>query len=132
MTKISSRPLQLTGVIAVAFLLLLTVSTASCKYDKQELLFPNTVCDTTVVTYSVSVAPILSANCTRCHGGSTPSAGIKLDVYSGVKIYADNGSLLGAISHDPSFSPMPKNGPKMSDCNIAKIRKWIAAGSPNN
>jgi hypothetical protein len=118
-------------MIAAFFLLPVT----SCYYDKEEILYPQGVCDTnSAVTYSVSIAPVLNTNCnsTSCHGGSTPAAGIKLDVYAGVKAVADNGKLVGAVSHAAGFSPMPKNAAKISDCNIAKIKKWIAAGALNN
>jgi hypothetical protein len=111
------------------------LSATSCYYDKEEILYPQGVCDTTSsITFSVSITPILSANCTSasCHGGNTPAAGIKLDVYAGVKTVADNGKLVGAISYAAGFSPMPKNGAKISDCNIAKIKKWVAAGALNN
>jgi mono/diheme cytochrome c family protein len=132
MIKNSAKPVRISAMIAAGISLLLALATTGCYYDKEEILYPNTACDTSVVTYSNSVAAVLSSNCNGCHGGATPSAGIKLDEYSGVKIHADNGRLIGAVAHSPSYSPMPKNGTKLSDCNIAKIRKWIAAGAPNN
>jgi hypothetical protein len=118
--------------VTVIVLLLLLVSTTGCYYDKEEVLYPDTICDTANVTYSRSVVPILSSNCITCHGGNTPSAGIKLDAYADVKIQATNGRLWGAVSHAASFSPMPKNAAKMSTCNLAKIKKWLDAGALNN
>jgi mono/diheme cytochrome c family protein len=132
MTIFSAKPASATAIIAAGIILLLTLATTGCYYDKEEILYPDTACDTSAVTYSNSVAAVLSSNCNICHGGNTPSAGIKLDVYSGVKLQVDNGRLLGVVTHNPNYSPMPKNGTKLSDCNIAKIRKWIAAGAPNN
>lgn len=111
---------------------LLLASATGCYYDKEEVLYPATACDTAAVTYSMSVVPVLSANCIGCHGGSTPSAAIRLDTYAGVKQQVDNGRLLGAVNQEASYSAMPKGGNKLSTCNIAKIRLWIAAGSPNN
>jgi hypothetical protein len=119
------------ALLAVGMFLIAVTSTG-CYYDKEEILYPQTVCDTASVTYSSSVVPILISNCTSCHGGNTPSAGIKLDVYADVKIQVINGRLWGAVSHAISYSPMPKNGTKMSDCNLTKIKKWIDAGAPNN
>jgi mono/diheme cytochrome c family protein len=113
-------------------ILCLSAATGGCYYDKEELLYPDSACDTTAVTYSTGIVPILSSNCNSCHGGNTPSAGIKLDTYTGVQGVAANGRLLGAVSHAAGFSPMPKNAGKLNSCNVAKIRKWIAAGSPNN
>ena len=118
-------------VIPALFLLLLA-ATSGCYYDKEEILYPQTVCDTSVVTFSASVTPILSSSCNTCHGGNTPSAGIKLDTYTGVKQQVDNGRLWGAVSHSASYSPMPKNGNQLNSCNLSKIRIWIAAGAPNN
>ena len=104
----------------------------SCYYDKSDLLYPNTACDTAAVKYSTSVLPVLSSNCITCHGGATPSAGISLDSYAGVKMQVDNGRLWGAVSHSAGYSPMPKNSAKLNNCSLEKIRIWIAAGEPNN
>lgn len=125
-TKIN-KPLKL---IPVVFILLFYIS--SCYNDKAEILYPQTVCDTTVVTYSRSVIPILSSNCITCHGGNTPSAGIKLDDYISVKQQVDNGRLWGAVAQLANYSPMPKNGNKLNTCSLEKIRLWIVAGAPNN
>jgi hypothetical protein len=113
-------------------LFLLSLLTNSCYNDKEEILYPQSVCDTANITYGRSVVPVLSANCTSCHGGNTPSAAISLDNYAGVKIMADNGKLTGAVTHSAGFSPMPKNSARLSDCNIIKIKNWIAAGALNN
>ena len=123
-----------TGFVAVLIIIsgIIVTSLNSCYYDKSDLLYPDTACDTTAVKYSTSVLPVLSSNCISCHGGSTPSAGISLDSYAGVKVQVDNGRLWGAVSHNPNFSPMPKNSNKLSTCNLEKIRIWIAAGAPNN
>lgn len=116
----------------VSVLLLALFYLNSCYNDKAEILYPQTVCDTAVVTYSTSVIPILSSNCITCHGGNTPSAGIKLDDYNSVKLQVDNGRLWGVVSQAVNYSPMPKNGNKLNTCSLEKIRLWIAAGAPNN
>ena len=110
----------------------LLMAFSSCYYDKSEILYPQTACDTATVTYSTTIAPLLSSNCLSCHAGSTPSAAIRLDVYSGVKQQVDNGRLWGAVSHSVGYAPMPQNANQLSSCNLAKIRLWIAAGAPNN
>ena len=113
-------------------LFFLLISTSSCYNDKAEILYPQTACDTASVTYSMSIVPLLSSNCLSCHGGSTPSAAIRLDTYVGVKQQVDNGRLWGAVSQAVSYSPMPKNAAKLNTCNLEKIRLWIATGAPNN
>ena len=123
---------QLSIIVITGFAVFLSVFNSSCYYDKEEILYPATVCDSATVQYSSSIVPILSSNCYSCHGGNTPSAGVRLDSYAGVQAQAANGKLLGAVSHNTGFSPMPKNTNKLSACNVAKIKKWILAGYPNN
>ncbi len=89
-------------------------------------------CDTTAVTYSGSVQPILQSLCTTCHSGNPPQGGIDLSTYASVKARVAGGSLVGVIEHQPGFSPMPKDGNKLSACNIAKIKKWVALGAKND
>ncbi|MBK6379280.1 MAG: hypothetical protein IPF72_05845 [Chitinophagaceae bacterium] len=127
------RPVS-TGFITTVMIIsgILLSSLNSCYYDKSDLLYPDTACDTSAVKYSTSVLPVLSSNCINCHGGATPSAGISLDSYTGVKIQVDNGRLWGAVSHSASYSAMPKNSAKLNSCSLEKIRIWIAAGAPNN
>lgn len=120
-------------VLWVAILaLLMSIGLASCKYNNIEELSPK--CDTTTVTYSAVIIPILSNNCYRCHGTSSNSGsgGIVLQDYNVLKGYAADGKLYGNIAHLPGYIPMPYGGGKLSDCEIAKIKKWIDSGYPNN
>lgn len=91
-----------------------------------------TSCDTANVTFTSSVKTIITNKCQGCHGGGAPQGGINLTTYTDVKAKVDDGKLWGSINHLQGFSPMPKNGIKLSDCEIAVFRKWIAAGAPNN
>ncbi|HEX6914205.1 MAG TPA: hypothetical protein VF145_03130 [Chitinophagaceae bacterium] len=88
-------------------------------------------CDTTVFTFT-AVKKIIDANCLNCHSGAAPSGGWNFSTHAGVKAVADNGKLMGSINHAPGFTPMPAGNPKLSDCKITQIRKWIQAGTPNN
>jgi uncharacterized membrane protein len=91
------------------------------------------VCDTATFTYNARVKPILQTYCYGCHSGDAINgAGIILDKYDELRAYVDPGFLLETITHAPGASPMPKGAAKLSDCNIAIISKWIAAGAPNN
>jgi len=98
----------------------------------QNLTCQSSICDTLNVTYAVTIRNIISNKCQGCHNGAGASAGIDLSTYTGVKAKITDGRLWGAINHLPGFSPMPKNGAKLSDCEITQVRKWIDAGSPNN
>jgi hypothetical protein len=89
-------------------------------------------CDTSNVTYSGTIAPILQLYCTGCHSGSLLSGGIDLSVYTGVAAVAMNGSLEGAITHAAGYTPMPFGGNQLPDCEISQIIAWIDDGAPNN
>jgi mono/diheme cytochrome c family protein len=84
------------------------------------------------MTYSNDVQPILEANCYSCHGNGNINGGVTLDNYAGVKAVADNGFLVGVITHAAGYPPMPDGGGKLSDCNINKIKDWINRGATNN
>jgi cytochrome c5 len=114
---------------------ILIIITASCYYDSQEFLYPkvNTTCDTTNVTYSKTVQPILSENCYSCHSNSNASlgGGYKLEDYPDVKIRVDDGKLWGSITQASGYFPMPPSG-SLDGCSISKIKIWIDAKAPNN
>lgn len=110
----------------------------SCS-KSNEAAFQNTVqgnnpnsCTTANMKFSTDIAPILKANCNSCHNTSGATAGVNTETYSGVKLIADNGSLIGTITHASGFSPMPQGGPKLATCDINKIKAWIAQGIQNN
>ena len=105
----------------------------SCYYDNVEDLYPQLPeCDTTNVTYSNNVWPIINSNCTGCHGGNAPAGNIRLENYNDISSAANNGSLLGTIRHENGWSPMPKGGGKLNNCDIAKIETWVNQGTPDN
>lgn len=89
-------------------------------------------CDTTNVTYSGTIWPIVELNCFGCHSGPEPSGNISLVDYNSIVVQATNGKLFGSVNHDNGFEPMPKNAPKLSDCKIDQIKIWIEDGTPNN
>lgn len=125
---------QMNRIISILLIVITISSMSGCYRDNEEELYPSSgSCDTTGITYSSTVASLLQSNgCVSCHSGSAPSGGILLDSYNSVRSAALNGKLYGAISHTAGFSPMPKNGNKMSACNISKIKAWITAGASNN
>lgn len=94
---------------------------------------PNT-CDTANMEYAADVVPILQGNCYSCHGTNTNSGsfGRVLEGYNNLKPYAESGTLIGVITHAQGFIPMPQNGGKLSECNINKIKSWIANGIQDN
>ncbi|NND31057.1 MAG: hypothetical protein HKN76_00610 [Saprospiraceae bacterium] len=116
----------------VAFLLIL-VSTQACYYDVEEdFSMGGNECMTDGITYSGDIVSILSNRCYKCHAANLNLGDITLEGYNKLKIYVDNGRLLGAIRRENGFSPMPQNEAMLPDCDILKIETWISNGAPNN
>ena len=115
--------------IIIIFALALLIN--SCYYDNEEDLYlGGSACDTTNVTYTKSIAPVLSGYCNSCHSGGNPGGNIVTDNYTSVKTNITR--IKGAINHYPGFLAMPQNGGKLSDCDLTKIDIWINQGMPNN
>ena len=115
------------------FLLLLLVLVSCSKSNEAELQQGGTnSCNTDNVKFSADIVPILQANCNFCHNTSSATAGVNTITYNGVKSIADNGLLLGTITHASGFLPMPYGGPKLAACDINKIKSWISQGTLNN
>jgi hypothetical protein len=120
-------------------LLIITVcliSLNSCYYDKEELLYGlnNAPCtdSTGTVSYIKKVVPVLQQFCYSCHSGNFPSGNIAMGTYASDKAIALNGKLYGSINHSSGYSAMPQGMAKLSNCQIAVIKKWIDSGIPNN
>lgn len=105
----------------------------SCYYDIEEELYPYDVaCDTVDVSFSADIVPILTTNCYACHDQANAFGGVVLDNYTAVKNAVNNSTLLGVVRHTAGFSPMPKGGNKLLDCEISKIETWITDGALDN
>jgi hypothetical protein len=88
-------------------------------------------CDSTNVTYTTSLVPILQTFCVGCHSSSNPSYNINLTTYNGVVAVANTGQLMGSIRQQQGYFPMPKGGSQLSTCDIALFQIWINNGKPN-
>jgi hypothetical protein len=118
----------------VTFVTILFFS-ASCYYDNEEALYPSlsSSCDTTAVTFSGKIIPILANSCLSCHSNATASAAgnnIRLQDYADVQ--SRTAAIAGSIKHTGSYSPMPKNGGKLKDCSITQFDIWVRNGAINN
>lgn len=112
--------------IIISTILLGTVIFTGCYYDKEELLYPNSICDVKSSTFSSDVQSIIKNNCATsgCHvaGATFPD----LTTYASIKTNIDRVKVR-AITE----KTMPKSNP-LSDCNIKKLQLWIDNGSLNN
>ncbi len=77
------------------------------------------------VSFSKQIQPMLNANCTSCHGKSSPSAGVDLSSYAGVKSNATaaNSAIQNGI--------MPVGG-SLSAANKQLFQTWVSQGEQNN
>jgi len=117
-------------IVFFIFFIALITAGGACAYTKKDLIDKPCVLPANV-SYAADIAPILEANCYDCHSGASSLSGILLDNYDGLIYYANNGYLYGCITHAPGFRPMPDSGGKLSDCEIATIKKWIDSGTPH-
>ncbi|MBM3414717.1 MAG: hypothetical protein FJY16_07270 [Bacteroidetes bacterium] len=119
------------------FIGVVLLTLTACYYDHEEILYgagANQPCTDSVgtVSYAQKVVPILRASCYSCHSGSYPSGNQLMGTYAADKAMAQNGKLYGTISYASGYSPMPKGAAKLSNCQIATIKKWIDGGMLHN
>ena len=86
-------------------------------------------CDTTNVTFSASICPMMQKYCTGCHSTGNPGGGIVIGGYSDLVTLAGNGSLMGSVRYDQGYAKMPTNQ-QLPECNINLLQKWIDDGFP--
>lgn len=89
-------------------------------------------CDTNVFSFSGGVKPVINNYCLGCHNSTSASAGIILETHAQVKTQCTSGKLICSIERGASCSAMPKGGTQLSPNCIRLIKKWVAAGSPDN
>jgi len=111
----------------------LLMTASGCYNDNIESLYPTSNgCDTSNVSYTNFVKPILDNKCLSCHNQTLPSGGVDLSTYEKVKIESVQGALLGSIKQNGTAAAMPVGSSKLDDCTISKIQSWVNAGAQNN
>ena len=121
--------------IQLFFLFGMIISLSSCYYDNEVDLygFDKNPCDTIAVTYSETIAPIMSANCNNCHNPVSPNGEppVITSTYEGLKVVAENGKLYNAVFWVDGKHNMPQGSSKLSDCDLSKIDIWLRNGAKN-
>jgi hypothetical protein len=85
------------------------------------------ICDTIrPVVFEKQVWPVIGFNCTGCHSGSTPQAGISLTSYTQIRQAAESGPLLNAVRRSGP-APMPPTG-ALDRCQLRTIELWAIDG----
>jgi cytochrome c553 len=120
------------NLCALLLFSVLIAAVFSCSKQNEKDLGGGVICDTSNMTFNADIQPILQNYCFSCHGNGLSENGVNFDTYAGVKAVADNGKLIGAITHAPGFVAMPQSAPKLSDCNINRIKDWVSHGAADN
>ena len=101
----------------------------SCESLNQQDLFGEKECDTSVVTYSGNILPILQNNCLDCHSAGSS---LNFDGYDNFVVHVNSGRVHGAVNHRSGYLQMPRDRPKLPECELTLINKWIREGALNN
>jgi hypothetical protein len=119
------------------FILVCIVGLMGCYKDTEEELYPDwsnpntSGCDTTDVSFSATVKPILDQYCATAGCHNVANAGnYNFTTYNGV--LAAKTRLVGAVKWETGYSQMPQGGSKLSDCQIGQISAWVTEGAKNN
>lgn len=101
---------------------------SGCYYDNEQELYPNSYCDTTSVTWSFSIQPLINSNCAipGCHvpGAQSPD----LSTYEVVR---SNAASIRGVVIDGSPFIMPPTG-QLPSCDRLKVSRWVDGGALQN
>lgn len=115
-------------------LLCLIVVVSGCVWDNEEDFYSEIApCDTTAVSFSAEIVPILSNHCYGCHSNlNAPifGGGLSFQDHEDVARYSER--IVGAINHRDGFEPMPRGAARLDPCPINLIEAWVNAGTPDN
>lgn len=105
----------------------------SCTKDSEEKLMQDFIyCADSNVSFANNVFPIINNDCRPCHSGASAEGGIELDDYAEIQSLAFSGDLMIVIKHESGLQPMPNGRPKLNECKITTLQKWIDEGMLNN
>ncbi|MEB3221751.1 MAG: c-type cytochrome [Candidatus Sericytochromatia bacterium] len=85
----------------------------------------------TTVSFKGEVGPILKASCAGCHGPSG-SARPTFLAADGEAVHGASASNIARLVASVESGRMPKAGAKLTAAQIATLKAWQAAGSPDN
>lgn len=121
-------------ILYITFVASFLVFFSGCYNDNEYDLYPfsSSPCDSTNVSYSKTIVPVMNSHCNVCHSTNVQSGNVITDTYEGLSTQASNGNLWGVVNWENGYIPMPKGGSKLPACDLAKIKNWINQGAPNN
>jgi len=91
-------------------------------------------------SFREQIAPLLSANCFRCHNHSEKKGGLSLETAEAAMTGGESGQVIFPGDPDSSYlldlvtpadgkAEMPKEGEPLTASEVATLRRWIAAGA---
>jgi ABC-type transport system substrate-binding protein len=83
--------------------------------------------------WTQDVTPILTSDCTRCHSGAKPSAGVDLSTYAGTMRVVSAGnanSTLVLVTRSNGLMYGYLSGDRASKAEL--IRQWVVSGAPES
>lgn len=113
----------------IVCLLWCTLISLGCSSNSPDDLIPIPDDIDVITTYDNTIKSILDTACIECHGGATPTAGIRLDNYESASDVADSGRMIFRMTNNNS--PMPPSG-QLPNPVIASVMKWIEEGLLEN
>jgi uncharacterized membrane protein len=115
------------GWLIMAIITSMTMLIAGCYYDKEELLYPGSAVDCSVVLATFSkVKSIMMNRCNTCHSTRDAAGGTVLETYDQIKAKADR--INQRVIVEKTMPP----GMVLSAEEIAILKCWISSGTPNN
>jgi hypothetical protein len=114
--------------------LLIWMTAYGCYWENEEALYPEEkFCDTSFVSFSEDVLPILTNNCFTCHSNSNaPDFAVGIAFEDHKDVSASASLITGAINHREGFPQMPKNREKLDTCQIITFEAWENQGRLDN
>lgn len=119
-------------IFSLVTIVLFSYFITGCYYDNEEALYPelSSSCDTTNITFSGTIVPILSSNCYSCHSDANAAAfggSIPLEAIADVR--TNSAKILVSINQTGA-KPMPPSG-KLKACSITQTEIWVRKGMIN-
>lgn len=127
-------------LLAIAFVISLLI--IQCRHEPEKPPISGNTCHPDTVYFKRDILPLLLSSCAYagCHDAATAMDGVKLDNYENVMATADvkpgnpnSSDLYEVLVEDDEDKRMPRPPfPRLSNEQIAMVRKWIQQGAKNN
>ena len=135
MTKLRSSRALFDAVIGGPFVLLAALCMVLPPISRGAAL------ERSSVSFYDDVKPLLAVHCYKCHTGEKPKGGLLLDTLESALAGGKSGEpaivpgtsarseLVRRITSTDPDEQMPSKGPRLSEAEIAHIKRWIDAGA---